>query len=72
MAKKVRVTIRPMGGSPKTVLVGQNSQVRDVLDMAGIDVGGGTTIVANGETVKPYDQLGSHRELMVVPVVKGG
>lgn len=69
---KVKITIRPMGTSPKTVSIGSNTQIRDAFDKAGIDVGSGTTIVANGKTVKPYDIVGRHREFIVVPTVRGG
>lgn len=72
MTGKIKVIVRPMGGKARAVTVGENTQVRDILDKAGFDVGSDTSIVANGETVRPYDTIGEHRELMLVPTVKGG
>lgn len=69
---KTKVTIRPMGGSPKIVHVGENTQIRDILDQAGIEVGRDTNVVANGEPVGLEEPLGKRRELVIVPTVKGG
>ncbi len=69
---KVEVTIRPMGGSPKTVSVSSDMLIGDVLDYADISVGRDTNVVADGESLNLSDPLGKKRELILVPTVKGG
>ena len=66
------VTIRPMGQKAKTVKVPANSSVKAILEQANITLSEGVKIIANGVSLKAGSRIGKHKELLLVPTVKGG
>ena len=68
-----KVTVRPMGQKAKTVTVPSNAKVKDILAKAGVEYGTGVKIIANGDEVTASSTMPKkHRELLVIPTVKGG
>ena len=66
------ITIRPMGQKAKTVKVPANAKVKDILAKANIELTDGVKVIANGTTLKAGSTMGKHKELLIVPTVKGG
>ncbi len=72
MVSKIRVTILSTGNTPRSVTVEGDTQIRDILDKAGIDIGRDANLVVSGVNVSPFDVMGSGREIIIFPTVKGG
>jgi hypothetical protein len=72
MVATKKFTVKPMGGTTKTVNLPANSTIRTILAAAGIDAEEGLKYIANGVTVSLDSKMGSHKELIVIPTVKMG
>jgi sulfur carrier protein ThiS len=66
------ITIRPMGQKAKTVKVPANSKVKDILAKANMSLSEGVKVIANGVSLKAGSRIGKHKEILLVPTVKGG
>lgn len=73
MVSKVTITVRPMGERPIKVKVASNAKVKDILKAADMDIDPEEVkFVANGTFVTVNKTLGQHRELIIIPEVRGG
>ena len=72
MVATKKFTVRLMGSKAKTVTLPANSTVATILAAANVELKEGLKVIANGDQVSKGSKMGKHKELLVIPTVKGG